>query len=168
VNYISLRSADLKLSGKLAEFVCAAVLMLPLTPAFAAPSTFGTVIGSGLLCLGQLDAGFFYNYLAKQFGPPYKHEGNAWWFKAPAVLWGAQITDVLVSDTESPQRFVAAVSNMKPEELTASIKNNLHILFVPVSQYSNPVRVSQAGSKIIYFGLQSKIFCAKDRELAPG
>lgn len=157
-----------KLPCKLGNILCVAALLSPAAPLFAAPSTFGTVIGQGLLCLSELDAGYFYNYLAQAFGPPYKHEGNAYWFKAPGALWGAPITDVLVSDKESPQRFIAAVSDMAPEALAGSIADSMRIHFKPASQYANPVRVSHTGSNIIYFGQKSKIFCAKARELAPG
>jgi hypothetical protein len=148
--------------------LCAATLLLPIVPAAAAPSTFGMVIGQGLLCMSQLDAGYFYNYLVLSFGQPYKHEGSAYWFKAPGVLWGAPITDVLVSDKQSSQRFIAAVSDMKPEALAASIADSIHLQFTPTSGYANPERVARTGSTIVYFGQKSKIFCAKSRELMPG
>jgi hypothetical protein len=146
-----------------------AALLCASTPVtVAAPSTFGSVIGQGLLCLSELDAGYFYNYLTQSFGPPYKHEGNAYWFKAKSTLWGAPISEVLVSDPNSPQRFVAAVADVTPEVLVGKIADALHVSFTPTSQYATPVRVSQAGSNIVYYDRKSKIYCAVARALKPG
>ena len=132
------------------------------------PSTFGIVVGQGLLCLSQLDTGFFYNYLQQYFGKPYKHEGNAYWFKTPAQLWGAPVTDVLVSDSDSPVRFLAAVASVKPDVFITNIADAVQISFKPTNLYPNPVRMSQAGSTIVYFNKKSKIFCAKAKVLMPG
>jgi hypothetical protein len=136
-------------------------------PAAAAPSTFGNVVGQGLLCLSQLDTGYFYNYLATNFGQPYKHEGNAYWFKTPASLWGAPVSEVLVSDQDSPERFIAAVIDVTPEVLTSAIADAVKVSFRATSLYANPVRMSQAASTIIYYGKKSKIFCAKAKVLQP-
>ncbi|HEY4319327.1 MAG TPA: hypothetical protein VGN04_17140 [Herbaspirillum sp.] len=136
-------------------------------PAAAAPSTFGNVVGQGLLCLSQLDTGYFYNYLAANFGQPYKHEGNAYWFKTPASLWDAPVSEVLVSDQDSPERFIAAVVEVTPEVLTSAIADAVKVSFRATSLYANPVRMSQAASTIIYYGKKSKIFCAKAKVLQP-
>jgi hypothetical protein len=158
----------LKLPCKLSNFLCAAALSSAVLPAFATtPSTFGNVIGEGVLCLSQLNTGYFYNYLTQAFGPPYKHEGNAYWFKTPALLWGAPVTDVLVSDRDSPEHFVAAVADVTPEVLMADIADAVQTRFTPTSVNPKPVRMSQAGSTIIYFGKKSKIFCAAARVLLP-
>ncbi|MDB5775799.1 MAG: hypothetical protein JWP38_1932 [Herbaspirillum sp.] len=159
---------SLKLSCKLSNFLCAAALLCASAPVTATPNTFGSVIGQGLLCLSELDAGYFYNYLTQSFGPPYKHEGNAYWFRVQGALWGAPISEILVSDADSPQRFLAAVADVAPEVLVGKITDTLHIRFTPTTQYVNPVRVSQAGSKIIYYNRKSKIYCAIARALSPG
>ena len=57
------------------------------TGAGAAPSTFGPVIGSALLCRSQLDNAYFHAYLTEVFGPAYKREGGAYWFRTEASLW---------------------------------------------------------------------------------
>src|SRR5438094_8202999 len=63
------------------------------------PSTFGPVIGAALLCHDQIDNVYFYNYLQTAFGPPYKHAGGAFWFRTDeAQLWGAPVSEVMVSD----------------------------------------------------------------------
>jgi hypothetical protein len=157
----------LKSPCKLNKFLCAAVLSTAVLPAFAAPSTFGTVIGQGLLCLSQLNVAYFYDYLSQAFGPPYKHEGNAYWFKTPASLWGAPVSEVMVSDKESPEHFIAAVADVTPEALTEAIAQSVHIGFTPTSKYANPVRMSQAASTIVYYQKKSKIFCATAKELMP-
>ncbi|HZV67191.1 MAG TPA: hypothetical protein VFG03_20055, partial [Telluria sp.] len=92
----------------------AAAALLWTAPARAAPSTFGPVIGSALLCRSHLDNAYFYSYLSAAFGPSYKHEGGAYWFKADATLWGAPVTDVMVSDDTSELVFLAAVTDSTP------------------------------------------------------
>ena len=125
------------------------------------PSTFGTVIGDALLCTSKLDTAYFYNYLTEAFGPPYKHEGSAYWFKTPVTLWSAQMSDVLISDKDSPQLFIAAVAVATPEALVNAIADSVNMRFTPTTLASNPVRISQTGSTIVYFQRESKIFCAK-------
>jgi hypothetical protein len=156
-------------AGKfLSTAAMAAMTLTAAAPAAAvAPSTFGNVIGQGLLCLSQLDSGYFYNYLMTNFGQPYKHEGNAYWFKTPASLWDAPVSEVLVSDKDSPERFIAAVADVTPEVLTGAIADAMQISFRATSLYANPVRMSQAASTIIYYGKKSKIFCAKAKVLQP-
>ena len=56
----------------------------------AVPSTFGPVIGSALLCRSHLDNRTSTSYLTSAFGPSYKHEGGAFWFKAEAPPCGAR------------------------------------------------------------------------------
>ncbi len=81
-------------AGVLLAFACGG--------AQALPSTFGPVIGSALLCRSQLDNAYFHSYLTTAFGPSYKHEGGAFWFKGDATLWGKQVVDVMVSDDTNP------------------------------------------------------------------
>jgi hypothetical protein len=155
-------------SYKVGKFLCAVALLTAALPAAAVtPTTFGNVIGEGLLCLSQLDTGYFYNYLLQSFGPPYKHEGNAYWFKTPAALWDAPISEVLVSDKDSPEHFIAAVADVAPDVLAGDIATAVQIGFQPTSLYPNPIRMSQAASTIIYYQKKSKIFCAKAKELQP-
>jgi hypothetical protein len=151
----------LKSPCKLNKFLCAAALLTAVLPASAVPSTFGTVIGDALLCTSKLDTAYFYNYLAQAFGPPYKHEGGAYWFKTPVTLWGAQLTDVLISDKDSSQLFIAAVAEATPEALVNAIASAVNMRFMPTSLSPNPVRISQTASTIVYFQRKSKIFCAR-------
>ena len=144
------------------------VLLAGCGTTLAAPSTFGSVVGSAVLCLDHLDNAYFYAYLSASFGPPYKQEGGAWWFKADANLWGIAISEVLVGDDSSPTSFIAAVADAPPDKLEAAIgaARGLHHGVVDASAF--PLRRSAAGSKIVYFNDKSKIYCDSYQPPAPG
>jgi hypothetical protein len=135
--------------------------------AAAAPSTFGPVIGNALLCLSHLDNAYFYSYLSSAFGPSYKHEGGAWWFKADATLWGVQVSDVIVSDDTSELVFIGAVALVAPDKLEAAIGAAVGLHHRVLDGSAFPVRESNPGSQIVYFKKNSKIFCAKYKPLPP-
>ena len=146
---------------------CAATV----TPAaHAAPQpSFGIEVGNALLCLNQLNSKYFFDYLVAAFGPPYKTEGGAYWFKATNVsLWGMQATDFLVNDSSSQADFIGAYFNTTPVKLTDAIKAALGIRFTPDDDTAYPVRQSQAGSKIVYNDTNAKMYCAKSKFLVPG
>ena len=125
------------------------------------PSTFGTTIGSALLCIDQIDPYYFWSYLNQFFGPPYKKEGGAYWFKVQASLWGTAISDVMVSDGSGRLMFLAAAASEKPDKLSEAIILSTGIGYTKdnPSQYS-PM-MSNMGSKIVFFDQNSKIYCAK-------
>lgn len=143
----------------LAGFACGAM---------AAPSTFGPVIGSALLCRGQLDNAYFHAYLTQAFGPAYKHEGGAWWFRTEASLWGAEVNEVMVSDDTSHLVFVAAVIDSTPEEFEKSVRTGAGVAFKPLDASRYPLRKSNTGSTIAYANDKSKIYCAKFKPQPPG
>jgi hypothetical protein len=149
--------------------LCALVLALPWAGAAALPSTFAPVIGSALLCRGQLDNHYFHSYLQAAFGPSYKHEGGAYWFKAPdATLWGMPVSEVMVSDDTSPLVFVGAVAEGTPDMLEQAILGAAGIRHRPQDGSRYPLRVSNPGSTIAYFNAKSKIYCARFKPLPPG
>jgi hypothetical protein len=133
-------------------------------PALAAdggvPSTFSTTVGSALLCMDHVDPFYFWSYLNKFFGPPYKNEGGAYWFKVKASLWGVPVSDVLVSDGKDQLVFLAAAMEAKPDALSEAILGNAGVAYSNerIAQYSP--KSSGKGGKIIYFGQNSKIYCA--------
>jgi hypothetical protein len=131
----------------------------------AAPSTFGPVIGSALLCRSHLDNAYFYAYLQTAFGPSYKHEGGAYWFKADGNLWGAPVTDIMLSDDTSDVVFVGAVSELAPDKLDEAIRAAIGLRHEATDATTYPVRQSLPGSKIVYFKAKSKIYCAKYKPL---
>ena len=144
------------------------LLLCPSAPVgAAAPSTFGPVIGSALLCRSHLDNVYFYSYLSSAFGPSYKREGGAWWFKADATLWGAQVTDVIVSDDTSELVFIGAVMLGAPDKLDEAIRAAVGVHHRAQGATTYPVRESAPGSQIVYFNDNAKIFCAKYKPLPP-
>lgn len=134
----------------------------------ALPSTFGPTIGSALLCRSALDNVYFHSYLTTAFGPAYKHEGGAYWFKLDATLWGKPVKEVMVSDDTSELVFVAAVADSKPEELEEAIRASAGIRHKAVDASPYPLRVSNPGSVIAYQNSKSKIYCARYKPLPPG
>lgn len=144
-----------------------ALLWIAAPHAGAAPSTFGPVIGNAVLCRSHLDNVYFHSYLSSAFGPSYKHEGGAFWFKADATLWGAQVTDVIVSDDTSELVFIGAVTMSAPDKLDEAIRTAVGIRHRPLDGSAFPVRESSPGSQIVYFNDTSKVFCAKYKPLPP-
>jgi hypothetical protein len=144
-------------------------LLLCLAPvqAGAVPSTFGPVIGSALLCRSHLDNAYFHSYLTANFGPAYKREGGAYWFRADATLWGAAVKEVMVSDDTSELVFIGAVTDSKPDELEAAIRNVAGTRHRALDSSKFPLRVSVPGSTIAYFNTKSKIYCARYKPLPP-
>ncbi|OON63913.1 hypothetical protein B0920_11375 [Massilia sp. KIM] len=146
----------------------AAGLALACVQAGAAPSTFGPVIGAALLCRSALDNAYFHDYLTKSFGPSYKREGGAYWFRTDATLWGAQVREVMVSDDSSKLVFIGAVTDSTPEELEKSVRAAAGVAFRPADSSPFPVRTSNPGSTIAYQNDKSKIYCAKFKPLPAG
>jgi hypothetical protein len=133
------------------------------------PSTFGPVIGNALLCLDQIDNKYFFSWLTTHFGAPYKHEGGAFWFRTgEATLWGAPVTEVMVSDDTSELVFLAAVAEVPPDQLEQSIRGAAGVRYPAADSSPYPLRVSASGSKIAYYNSKSKIYCAKFKPLPPG
>jgi hypothetical protein len=130
------------------------------------PSTFGPVIGAALLCHDQLDNAYFYRYLQTSFGPPYKHAGGAYWFRTDeAQLWGAPVSEVMVSDDTSELVFLAAVADVPPDELEQAIRKSAGLAHPAHDASAYPLRISAPGSTIAYYNAKSKIYCAKFKAL---
>ena len=133
------------------------------SPALAAPSTFGPVVGSALLCRDQIDNAYFHDYFSRTFGPSYKREGGAYWFRAEATLWGSPVREVLVSDGTGSYQFIAAVADATPEELNEAIRKSAGVRHRKKDASRYAVLESSPGSRIVYFKARSKIYCAKSR-----
>lgn len=131
----------------------------------AAPSTFSQVVGSALLCRSALDNGYFHAWMRDNFGPAYKQEGGAFWFKVDANLWGAPVQEVMVSDDSSEAVFIAAVIDMAPPKLDDAIRIAAGPRHRPQDSTAYPVRESQPGSHIVYFKDKSKMYCLKYKPL---
>ena len=133
----------------------------------APPSTFGQVVGNAVLCVDHIDNKAFYSYLLGAFGPAYKHEGGAYWFRTEATLWGAPITDVIVSDDSSALVFMGVVADATPEKIEPAIRAASGMRFSKLDNSAFPVRGSVPGSKIAYFRSKAKVYCAKYKPLPP-
>jgi hypothetical protein len=129
------------------------------------PSTFHTVIGNALLCRSHLDNRYFYDYLTTSFGPAYKREGGAYWFRVEASLWGAEVQEVMVSDDSSELVFIDAVTDSTPVELEQGIRTAHGISFRKADASRFSLRLSNPGSTIAYVNDKSKIYCAKFKSL---
>jgi len=146
----------------------AGVLALACSAAQALPSTFAPVIGNALLCHSQLDNAYFHSYMTSAFGPAYKHEGGAFWFKGEATLWGKPVQEIMVSDDTNPMVFIAAVFDAKPEELEEAIHAAAGLRHKALDASQTPLRASNPGSVIAYHNSKSKIYCARYKPLPPG
>lgn len=145
-----------------------AMLLSGVARAQAVPTTFGTVIGNGLLCRDQTANFYYYDYLLKAFGPAYKHDGGAFWFKTEgANLWGTPVSEVMVSDDTSTYIFVGAVAEATPEELEKAIIAQVGVHYARIDTSAFPVREAKPASRIVYFDTKSKIYCAKYKPLPP-
>jgi len=156
---------------QLAALSLAAAQILACAPALAQkkapPSTFGQVVGNAVLCLDHIENKVFYAYLLAAFGPAYKHEGGAYWFRTDAMLWGAPITDVIVSDDTADLVFMGVVADSTPEKLEPAIRAQSGMRFVKADNSAFPVRTSVPGSKIVYFRKKAKVYCARFKPLPP-
>jgi hypothetical protein len=126
------------------------------------------VIGNALLCRSHLDNAYFHSYLTGAFGPAYKHEGGAYWFKADASLWGTPVSEVMVSDDSSEHVFVGAVADSSPDKLEQAIRDAAGQRHRAVDASQFPLRVSVPGSTIAYHNTKSKIYCDRYKTLPPG
>jgi hypothetical protein len=132
------------------------------------PTTFGTIVGNGLLCRDDIDNQYYYNYFAKALGAAYKHDGGAYWFKVTgATLWGVAVTEVMVSDDTSQFVFVGAVAETTPEKLEQAIIDQAGVHYAKIDTSPYPVREAKPASRIVYFDTKSKIYCAKFKPLPP-
>lgn len=134
----------------------------------AVPTTFGTIVGNALLCRDEVDNKYFYNYLLNAFGPAYKHDGGAYWFKSDgATLWGVEISELMVSDDTSTFVFVGAVAETTPEKLEQAVAAQVGMQYAKIDSSAFPVREAKPASRIVYFDRKSKIYCAKFQPLPP-
>ncbi|WP_338771504.1 hypothetical protein [Massilia sp. METH4] len=156
--------------GPRAPAMLALALGLAVAPPLPAkvPTHFGVVLGNGLLCRDQTSNRYYFDYMVRWFGQPYKREGGAWWFRTPqARLWGFPVSEVIVSDETFPYRFVGAVADTTPEKLAAAITKRDGLRYVPIAGSATPVRETSTGGRIAYADRRSKIYCAKFKPLPP-
>lgn len=133
--------------------------------AWAQQSTFSTTVGMAVLCLGDVEPGFFYNYMS-QIKPPARREHGAFWFKTSEQLFGAPLSEVFVSDGSTRHSFVGVVSSLPPDQLaekvaTAAPAGGRFKKRNPHDKYSS--FISASGAEIAFQGKNGKLFCRRDR-----
>ena len=147
------------------KFLSGLLLALVSACALAQASTFGTTIGTAILCLDDLQPAYFYRYMTET-KRSYKHDQGAYWFKASADLFGVTVTEVFVSDGSSRDVFVGALTSLPPDQVADTLnqqalagagfkKDN------PKDRYSGST--SRSGSVSVFQGRNGKIFCRRDR-----
>jgi hypothetical protein len=155
-------------SAVLARTVCACLLSALSLGAMAVPTHFGTVLGNGLLCRDETSNRYYFDYMVRFFGQPYKRQGGAYWFRTPeATLWGYPVREVIVSDESWHYSFVGALADATPEKLEEAIAAQDGVRYAKIDRSRFPVRETRSGGRIVYANRQAKIYCAKFKPLPP-
>ncbi|MDR1275501.1 MAG: hypothetical protein LBL72_03845 [Candidatus Accumulibacter sp.] len=128
-------------------------------------STFSVTIGTAVLCLDDIDPGYFFNYLNK-IKPPARHSEGAYWFATKESFFGVPLKEVFVSDGSSEYTFIGLVTTLTPQQLVDALIESAPAggrfrKREPRNKYS--VFISPAGSIIAYQGKFAKIFCRRDK-----
>jgi hypothetical protein len=123
---------------------------------------FGVTIGPAILCRDQMDMKFYYDYLKASFGPSYKQEQGAYWFRAQAQLFGKQTKEVFISDQSSEWVFVGVVFKTKPDDLAKAVQENAGTIFYKTnSGYQYSPYQAQGTSEIMWQTNDSKLLCRR-------
>jgi len=147
--------------------ILALTMVASFAHAHAQGSTFATTVGTAVLCLDDVEPGFFRNFMTA-IKPSYKQEQGAYWFKATADMFGVPVTEVFVSDGSSAHRFVGILSSLPPDQMAEAVNNAAlaGITFQkdnPKDKYST--YSSPSGSIIAFQGKNGKMYCRRDRAL---
>jgi hypothetical protein len=154
---------------------CAALLLFILAGPLqvsAQPSTFSPTIGAAITCLDHLEPGYYYNYLVKHFGPPYKQEGGAYWFKTKAQLWTIPVSEVFVSEHYQGYYFIGVVSDLPPDKLTEALTKDAIggvTYFKAIPDWQHSPYFARAGGEVVWHeGKKGKAFCKVHNIRHPG
>ena len=142
----------------------AAVLATFASDAFAVgpKPDFSVTVGPAILCRDKLDMKFFYDYLSASFGPAYKREQGAYWFRAKAQLFGKDIKEIFISDQSSDWVFVGAIFNAKPDDLAQAVQASAGTVFAKsASSYRYSPYQSQGTSEIMWQTNDAKLLCRR-------
>jgi hypothetical protein len=149
----------------IARLFCAAFLFLGSRAFAQQSSTFSVTIGTAVLCLDDIDPGYFFNYLNK-IKPPIRHEQGAYWFSTKESLFGIPLREVFISDGSGEYTFVGLVASLTPQQLVDALAENAPAggrfrKRDPKDKHST--FISPAGSVIAFQKRFAKIFCARDK-----
>lgn len=124
--------------------------------ALAAPSHFSIVIGSALVCLDQVSAGYFNDYMGTHFGKPAFTSGGANWWKVDEKLFNAEVQYIFVG---AGQDFIGATLKDDPDKLIAKIRGSTGMDY---KQMDVEKWITPTGGVIIKYHDQttpSKMYC---------
>lgn len=142
----------------------ASLICLPSLTSGQQNTTFSVTVGSAVLCLDDVEPGYFYNYMSK-LGRVNRREQGAYWFKTGEQLYGAQLREVFVSDGSSAHSFVGVVASVPPPQLIEALaqapSGGKFTQTDPKDKYS--AYVSPEGAQIVFQGRNAKLFCRRDR-----
>lgn len=131
-------------------------------PALAVPSHFSVTIESALLCVDQIDAFYFTDYMVANFGPPTKVEGEANWWTVSTTLFGAKVDSVFVSNSETSSVFIGAIFADATDVLRQKIQDSTGVIYQVTG---NPEQwVSPSFSVMLKYKspeTPSKMYCLK-------
>ncbi len=137
-------------------------VLAPSAHALGPRPDFGVTLGPAVLCRDKLEMKYLYDYLSTSFGPAYKREQGAYWFRTKAQLFGKELVEVFVSDQSSEWDFVGAVFKVKPDELATAVQTAAGPVFVKTAtgyQYS-PYQ-AQGSSEIMWQNKNAKLLCRR-------
>ena len=123
---------------------------------------FSVTIGPAILCRDKLDMKFFYDYLTASFGPSYKQEQGAYWFRTKTQLFGKDIKEIFISDQSSDWIFVGAIFNAKPDDLAQAVQASAGTVFAKsANSYRYSPYQSQGTSEIMWQANDAKLLCRR-------
>lgn len=123
---------------------------------------FGVTIGPAVLCRSKIDLKFFYDYLAKSFGPSYKRDQGAYWFKAKSQLFGQPVQEVFVGDQTGDWIFVGVLFKGKPDAVAKAVQTSAGVIYTKTdSGYQYSPYQSQGTSEIMWQNNDAKLFCRR-------
>lgn len=142
-------------------FFLASALSLAPAPASGIPTDFRPVIGGALLCRDHIDAARFTDYLTRHFSKPQKTEGDAYWFRVGAPLFGVQAEEVFVNVPTAGYVFLGAVLGEDVQNARTKIESATGIRFQELPGGAGYRAAS--GGRLIPYGGKSKLFCVQTR-----
>ena len=121
---------------------------------------FSVTIGPAILCRDKLDIKYLYDYLTASFGPSYKRDQGAYWFKSKAQLFGKEVKEIFITDQTGDWVFVGAVFKAKPDELAKSVQTLAGPIYNKTEAgYQFSPYQEQGTSEIMWQDKDAKLFC---------
>ena len=139
------------------------LLLLMLTDASrAAPADLTPVVGHALICHDAIDPERFKRYLTQHYKVAYRNEGEAWWYKAGAKIFGLKVKELFVSVEQSRFAFLGAVLDDDAKSARKKLSETAALRW----EEDGPQRWrAQQGSVLVAMPTGSKLYCAHQKAL---